>query len=404
MQGAPAGPFRIACLAILFALAACQKPLATSAPPLPGTTYAWVTFDASGVIESGAEGLADRARGRALTVNDPVRIASVSKLVVALGVLRLVERGRVDLDRDVSDYLGWSLRNPAFPDVPITLRTLLSHRSSLQDAGEAYVIPLGRTLRDAIGLDVFDREHKPGSFFRYSNLNFPVVATALERATGERFDRLMQREVIAPLALEACFNWTTCGSGAIGRAVVLHAPDGAVLRDDLGGRPPPCPVAITGTACDLDGYEIGTNGAIFSPQGGLRISAADLARIGQLLLNRGRYRGRAFLSAASMDELERNAWSFDGANGDTSGGFYCGYGLALQILPVRTHGCRDDLFATGRHAIGHAGDAYGVRSGLWVDPERRVGIVYFAANNGPEPPAGRSAYRPIEEWLAGKLP
>src|SRR4051794_22772706 len=93
----------------------------------PRPAYAWVTFDRTGVTGSGASGLADRARGRRLTVDDPVRIASVSKLVVALGVMRLAEERRLDLDRDVSDYLGWRLRNPAFPDRPITLRLLLSH-------------------------------------------------------------------------------------------------------------------------------------------------------------------------------------------------------------------------------------------------------------------------------------
>jgi len=54
--------------------------------------------------------------------------------------------------------------------------------------------------------------------------------------------------------------------------------------------------------------------------------------------------------------------------------------------------------------VGHAGDAYRVRSGLWVDHKRGVGIAFFAANNGTEPPHGRSAYRAVEEWLAAKLP
>jgi hypothetical protein len=63
----------------------------------------------------------------------------------------------------------------------------------------------------------------------------------------------------------------------------------------------------------------------------------------------------------------------------------------------------DDLFGDGRSVVGHAGDAYGVRSGLWIDRTRGVGIAYFAANNPAEPPPGRSAYRAIEEWLAAKI-
>lgn len=393
-------------LPVLFgALAACRTdPVETPPPAPPPLTQAWVAFDAVGVRGQGASGLADRATGRAVTAEDPVRVASVSKLIVALAVLRLVEQGRVDLDADVSDRLGWTLRNPAHPGVPITLRMLLSHTSSVQDEGDAYVIPLGRTVREAMGTPgAFDRAHAPGTFFRYSNLNHPIVASVLELATGERFDRLVRRTVLAPLGRQACFNWSGCGDAAFARAVVLYRPDGSVARDDLRGRAPDCPVATTGPGCDLADYELGSSGALFSPQGGLRASPADLAVIGRMLLNDGRHGGRAFLGAGSVALLTRPIWVFDGSNGDTSGGFYCAYGLATQRLPTATPGCRDDLFG-GRRAVGHAGEAYGVRSGLWIDPARKVGIAYYAANNPAEPAPGRSAYTAVEERLAAKLP
>ncbi len=391
---------------VLLGLASCASVVPSRAPaPPPGISYAWVTFDAGSIRTSGAAGTADRASGRALTIDDPVRIASVSKMVVALGVMRLVEQGRLDLDEDVTVKLGWSLRNPAFPETPITLRLLLSHRSSLRDEID-YLIPVGKTLRvELANRKAFDAKHKPGGFFRYSNLNFPIVASVMERATGERFDRLIHRLVLAPLSLEACYNWTTCSDRALGRAVILYDDDGAVLRDDLGGKQPACPVVPAADgSCNLSRYTPGDNGALFSPQGGLRISAHDLAVVGQLLLNEGRHQGQPFLSPASMSAITQPVWRFDGANGDTEKGFYCAYGLAMQSLPVTMKGCRDDLFGDGRTMVGHAGDAYRVRSGLWVDRKRGVGIAYFAANNGTEPPYGRSAYRAVEEWLAAKLP
>ena len=73
-------------------------------------------------------------------MNTRFRTASISKVFVALGVMRLVEHGTLDLDRDVSDYLGFPLRNPSYPDTAITLRMLLSHTSSIRD-GSAYSIP-----------------------------------------------------------------------------------------------------------------------------------------------------------------------------------------------------------------------------------------------------------------------
>ena len=77
-----------------------------------------VAFDRDGITASRAEGLADIARSRAVSIDDPVRIASISKLVLAIGVLRLVEEGKLDLDTDVSTYLGSPLRHTQFPDTP----------------------------------------------------------------------------------------------------------------------------------------------------------------------------------------------------------------------------------------------------------------------------------------------
>ncbi|HZF41918.1 MAG TPA: serine hydrolase [Sphingomonadaceae bacterium] len=397
---------RILALPLLAALASCQTATITPAPAAAGAAQAWVAFDASGLRRSGAYGLADRAQNRRLTIDDPVRVASVSKLVVALGVMRLVEAGRLDLDTDVSQYLGWTLRNPAFPDTPVTLRLLLSHRSSLRDDGEAYAIPLGRTLREAVAAPAaWDADHTPATHFRYANINFPVIASVMERAGGERFDRLMHRLVLRPLALDACFNWTTCTPGAVARGVALHHADGSPRKDDLAARQSACQVNTpTPAACDLSGYRLGENGALFSPQGGLRVSLNGLATIGRVLLNDGRHGGQAFLSPASIAAILRPAWRFDGANGDTSEGFYCAYGLASQTLPTLVAGCRDDLFGSGRAVVGHAGEAFGLLSGLWIDPRRRVGIAYFGANNPAPSVPGRSAYRAVEESLAAGIP
>jgi CubicO group peptidase (beta-lactamase class C family) len=387
-------------LPLLLALAGCAT-VEDAAPP-PAGHYAWATFDKRGVVASGAQGLADRASGRALTIDDPARIASITKLHVALGVMRLVEQGRLDLDSDVSDRLGWTLRNPAFPDRPITLRLLLSHRSSLRD-GISYALPLDTDLRRAVAApEAWDLEHPPGGFFRYSNLGFPVVASVMEAATGERFDRLMDALVLKPLELQACFNWTTCTEERAGRAVVLYAPDGSVLRDDLKGRLPACAVVPAADGgCDLSAYPLASNGALFSPQGGLRISVRDLAKVGAMLLRRGRLSGGGrFLAESSLAEMERLHWRNDGSNGDTEQDFYCGYGLAVQILAQCAP--KDDPFGDGRPRLGHAGDAYGLRSGLWIDPARASGIAYLATSLGDDPPRGRSAYRAIEEWLAAK--
>lgn len=378
---------------------------------------AWVrvAFDRDGTVATRAEGKADLATGRNVTADDPVRVASISKLVTAIGVMRLVEAGTLDLDADVSTYLGWPLRHPRFPATKITLRLLLSHQSSLTDAAGYYATPLGEPLKTILDdPKAWDDAHAPGTHFRYTNLNFPLVAMAMENATGERFDLLMGRLLIDPLRLDACFNWESCDSATAARAVVLYR-DGQPVRDDNRAGKPACAVVVgDGAACDLARWKPGENGALFSPQGGLRISANGLAKIGRLLLNRGEVDGVRLLQPASVAALLGPQWTFDGRNGvtheeDTGSGqanaFFCRYGLAVQTLATPVAGCGDDPFGDGIARAGHAGDAYGLRSGLWVDLHAGTGVAYFATDTGSSPAGARSAFSGIEEALAtGDLP
>src|SRR5690606_39652491 len=82
----------------------------------------------------------------------------------------------------------------------------------------------------------WDAEHPPGSFFRYANLGFPLVAAAMERATGERFDLLMQRLVLQPLGIAGCYNWAACDEATAARAVVLYDDARTPARADHHGR------------------------------------------------------------------------------------------------------------------------------------------------------------------------
>ena len=383
----------------LITLLAALAPI--SAMALPPASVA-VVFDRAHIHPVLAEGEADGATHRLVTADDPVRIASISKLVTALGVMRLVDTGKLDLDRDVSDYLGYPLRNPAFPDKKITLRLLLSHQSSLLDGADRYVIPLGKTLQKRLTEPaLWDTVHAPGSgWFHYTNLNFPVVASVMERVTGERFDQLITRLVLKPLKLGACFNWSGCSPGTAAHAVVLYRASGEVAKDDLHGLVPECPVVADADGnCDLVHYAPGSNGALFSPQGGLRISMRDLARVGQMLV-RG---GRGFLSHKAFVELTEPEWRFDGSNGlgedGTASGFFCAYGLAVQVIGSGGPGCHDDLFGDGNLRLGHSGDAYGLKSGLWFDPKSGRGLAFFTTAVADDAPTGLSAFTKAEEAI-----
>jgi len=345
-----------------------------------------VVFDRDTISPVVVEGYGNRATERKVQANDPVRIASISKLLMALTTLRLVDEGRLALHEDISTYLGWPVRSPHFSNVPVTLAHLLSHRAGLSDA-VGYVIPLGESLRERLDNPLaWSSEAPPGAApFEYANLGAPVIATVLEAVTGEAYYQLMQRMLFDPLNIEACLNWLGCDEKQQAAAVVLYRDTGDIARDDPGDLPPNCTIPVAeGSACDLGDYVPGTNASVFSPQGGVRVGMVDLARIGQVLLN---LEGNTFLSSAMRAAL------LDETIGKAPGeAFFCTYGLGIQRIEVAGRACDDALFADGVSRWGHAGEAYGLRAGLWFDLVAGRGVAYFTTalpdRIGPEDEGG----------------
>ena len=185
-------------------------------PPLSGIQVA--LLEGGEVTETFTLGFAQRDNNgiEALRSDHKIRVASISKLVVAIGVMRLVERDQLALDGDVSRYLGWQLRNPPIP-------RYCYHAS---DASGSYVLsarwwPLlyrrgqgelknffdPATEYWDLGAHWADQPHEaPGVYFEYANLNFGVIAEIIERVSGQRFDQFMEREVITPLGMSGSFN------------------------------------------------------------------------------------------------------------------------------------------------------------------------------------------------------
>ena len=358
---------------------AAIAPLPAAAQDAPPPAAVVAAFDKDGIHPLIVEGLANKETGRAVEANDPVRIASISKLIMALAALRLMDEGKVDLSRDVSDYLGWPLISPHRPNRPVSLARLLSHRAGLSDKA-GYIIPLGESLEAKLADPAAWRDEWADEF-EYANLGSPLVATVLEAASGERYDRLVERLVFAPLGVKACLNWIGCDADMQARAVTLYRDTGEVARDDPSDLPPHCTFPVAeGIECSLENYVPGTNASIFSPQGGVRIGMVDLAKIGQALLDVDNNR---FLSSGVTE-----IWIYamiEAANHlppEQTSPDFCGYGLGAYGL-VDAPPCKDDLFKDGRERIGHGGEAYGLRSGLWFSIADDQGFAYFTTEVPP---------------------
>lgn len=135
------------------------------------------------------------------------RVASVSKLVMTFGALALIERGVLGLDDDLSACLGYPVRNPRFPDAPVTLRMLLTHTASIRDEGNygSRGMQKGCTLRELLENADNWLPARPGEAFHYTNLGAGAAGAAMERAANRPFDDIMQELVFAPLAIRASY-------------------------------------------------------------------------------------------------------------------------------------------------------------------------------------------------------
>ena len=235
----------------------------------------------------------------------------------------------------------------------------------------------------------------------------------MERVTGERIDLLMQRLVLQPAGITACYGWESCDADTAARAVVLYDSAHKPQVDNNRGQKPACSVRrARDGSCDLALWQPGRNGGAFSPQGGLRISASGLARVGRLLLNGGQIDGTRILSPASVAVITTPQWTYAPGNGQTwedgepepppgvPRATMCRYGQGSIILATGHPDCGDDPFGDGVVRVGHSGNAYGLRSGLWIDPASGTGVAYFATGMDGAPVGSHSAFTAEEERLA----
>lgn len=152
--------------------------------------------------------------GRAVDRNTVFQVASMSKWISAVGVMTLVEEGRIDLDAPVREYLTrWQLPPSDFDNDGVTVRRLLSHTSGLAD-GLGYsgfppgvpVQPLEESLTRAADADagISGAVHigvEPGSEFNYSGGGFTLLQLLVEEVSGQSFASYMKEAVLTPLGM-----------------------------------------------------------------------------------------------------------------------------------------------------------------------------------------------------------
>ena len=282
------------------------------------------------------------------------RIASISKSFTATSLLQLVEQGKVSLTDDVSDLLGFKVRNPKYPDVPITLEMLLSHTSSINDSQGYW------TTIDIINPDINTsagdcyNDYAPGSGgYEYCNLNLNLAGTILERVSGERFDQYVVNHVLRPLGLYGGYCVDSLDKSRFAHLYSWDA-DNQKFVDNYDEAYAPRSEKVAN-------YTMGHDALIFSPTGGMKISGLDLARYMTMHMNYGTTPdGIRIISEESSRDMQTPRSEPEH------------YGLNLWLA---------DDYVPGITLVGHTGGAYGLSSAMFFHPEDKYGFVIICSGS-----------------------
>ena len=324
------------------------------------------------VTWSGGFGLADRERRRPMRADTLLNVASVSKTVTATALMQLWEAGRFGLQDDVARFLPIPVRNPRYPDVPITFEQLLTHRSSIRD-GPAYfrtyacgdpTLSLRRWLEAYFtpGAEYWDaaanwHEWPPGTAdppageSAYSNIGFGLLGYLVEVLAREPFAAYCRARIFRPLGMTAT-GWFLREID-----VARHATPYTRVPETLTPEERALLQALAPAAARSDSLVPGTLAprCLYSfanyPDGSLRTSANDLARFLAAYLARGQADGTRLLEEGTIETM---------LSGRHFGQHLCWH---VSKLP------------DGRALIGHSGGDPGVTTYIGFDPVSRVGVV-----------------------------
>jgi CubicO group peptidase (beta-lactamase class C family) len=275
-------------------------------------------------------GVKDLETGEEVDAQTIFRIASISKYFTATSLMQLVEQGKVTLDTDVSDLMGFAVRNPKYPETVITLEMLLSHTSSLSDSLGYFTLDVinPATNPDCAGCY---NEYEPGKGYQYCNLNFNMAGTILEKLSGERFDQYVINHILNPLGLYGGYDIDALDATRFA-TLYSYNPE----NDSLEAQP----AAYRSRAEDIANYITGYTTPIFSPTGGMKISTTDLAKYMMMHMNYGLYpRAKERIISEESSKNMQTPRSDDEH-----------YGLALW---------RNADYIPEVELVGHTGGAYG---------------------------------------------
>jgi CubicO group peptidase (beta-lactamase class C family) len=315
---------------------------------IPGLAAGIVT--AGGLAWAKGYGLADIAAGRAAEPDTIFALMSIGKVATATGVMQLVEKGQLDLDANINDYLtAFDIVHPSFPDVPITLRQLLTHTSGLAGddygvlqlniaASDAAVQPLGEMLSDLLvpGGSRYDggsnfSDKAPGTDWAYSSIGISLAGFVAESVAGESFDVLTAASIFAPLGMSDTSWRLDPYQNKLDRLAVMYNWDETARTHD---------VVAPFTFSDY-------------PAGSIRSSVTEWSRFLAAMVDDGSFAGASIVSAATAAGMREVQFP--------------------ELSSMQAIGWHRT--ASTRNLLGHGGDDAGASTDMWYDLDTGKGVI-----------------------------
>ena len=340
-----------------------------------------------------------------------LRIASISKMFTGMAFLQLVEEGKIDLDRDVNEYLNFKLVNPAYLKVPITARMLLNHTSTLQDSKHILTMAKKAIFRDSLNPDLeipslselfmngknhfLPRTIKtvkgknvkviPGSYFHYSNLNFVILAHIIERIEQEPFHAVIKKRLLDRYAIPGGFIVQEIPENAT--LSPQYLPKGKTWIPEADFYNAPYDSIFT----SITDYVPGRNVLRFSPQAGMRINGLGIANF-----------FRSFLADQEMSRVKsmmfKSSWKAGGDNNSHQfDNLFKEWGLACHIINDQQGPFTEDF-----PWIGHIGRANGAFTVMYMSPSAQKGMVIFI-NGKRKQSKGNIGFESIETEIMNQI-
>jgi len=316
------------------------------------------------VIWKGSYGYSDLENKKLLKADDIIQIASLSKTVTAAALMQLFDKGLFNLDDDINNYIPIKVRNPNFPDKPITFRMLLTHTSSLEDVlPNGLKVPKGVerphgvsgdpdiSLNDFIkelfvpggkyySIEYFSTE-EPGTKYSYSNFSFALIGYLIEHISKKDFSEYCKENIFIPLGMK---------------------DTGWMLRDVDTNRV-------------IFGYGSLTNDNIIAykkvkpfgvpdyPSGNLRTTLEDFAKFLSAFINKGSYYNYQLLKPETVELM----LAPQGIKNIPSRSF--------PILDIGLTWLLNDIEGTTLYNMnGFSGSGF---TNAYFSPKEKIGILYF---------------------------